>query len=135
MTDIWYLWDRGCYVVIPTNICLDRRGRAVMGAGLARQAADRFPALRCDYGRSISSGKPHYIDHACRLICVPTKTDWRGPATLARVESAVAFLYEAAPDIEAPIAVPRLGCGLGGLNWNDVASILARLPAPQFTIC
>lgn len=45
--------DLECFIVIPTNGVLKANGDAVMGAGLAKQAAQRFPTLPKLLGQAI----------------------------------------------------------------------------------
>ena len=53
-TDIWALHDSGFWVVVPTNTCKKKGGSAVMGAGLARDAALRYHDLAATYGESLT---------------------------------------------------------------------------------
>jgi hypothetical protein len=53
-TDIWALHDSGFWVVVPTNTCKKKDGSAVMGAGLARDAALRYHDLAATYGESLT---------------------------------------------------------------------------------
>lgn len=58
------------------------------------------------------------------IVNVPTKRHWRDPSRLADVEQGLAAL---AAWIEATepswVAVPALGCGLGGLPWPQVRDL------------
>ncbi|MGL6339212.1 MAG: macro domain-containing protein, partial [Waterburya sp.] len=55
----------------------------------------------------------------------PTKDDWRQPSQLAWIREGLLALESAilAYDI-AEIAMPALGCGLGGLKWDDVIPVI-----------
>jgi len=55
--DIWHVATRQDVVVIPVNLGWRGDGRAVMGAGIARQAAARFPGLAAAYGAEL---RGHY---------------------------------------------------------------------------
>lgn len=118
--DIWYDHDYGDYAVIPTNMTLRQNGNAIMGAGLALQARDRYPDLEQRYGASLRAGDSVYVDHEYRLVLVPTKDDWREPSTWQLVEDAVIALQH----LELPLAIPLLGAGRGGLNSTDVKNFL-----------
>lgn len=55
------------------------------------------------------------------IINFPTKRDWRGKSRMEDIEAGLRSLAE---EIQArgirSIALPPLGCGLGGLHWPDV---------------
>mgnify|MGYP006048552271 CR=1 FL=1 len=43
--DLWDVHAQGSWIAITTNGVIRTNGHGVMGAGLAKQAADRFPRL------------------------------------------------------------------------------------------
>ncbi len=123
--DIWNLHPEH-FVVVPTNLGWDHAGLNVMGAGLAKQAADRFPDLRRRYGGLCRDGeKGLIVFYDLKLIMFPTKglneqqpwLSWRSLSDL----SLVALARVAA----RPIAVPLVGCGHGGLPVTKVTELLA----------
>lgn len=119
--DVWDLHAHGFWVLVPTNQQRRADGTAVMGAGLARQAADRFPDLAARYGRCLSNGQVRAQIPEHRLLLAPTKGHWRQPAQMALVHellTAVARWCAANPAHAVALAAP--GCGLGGLPWPDV---------------
>lgn len=121
--DIWELSKQlDAWVVIPTNKIVRSDGRAVMGAGLAKQAAERYPDLPNELGLHITSF-PDQLFVEWPIICLPTKHDWRKPSTLELVTVGCVQLKSLAKILTSvghnnPILVPQLGCGLGGLNWE-----------------
>jgi hypothetical protein len=139
--DLWTV--PAVWRVIPTNTCVRRDGTAVMGAGIALQAARRHPDLPRELGaflRRQPPGAPAPAAHfpAYRLSCLPTKTDWRLPSSLDLIERGLRqfladlpSLPEAAP---GPIALPLLGCGLGQLHSSDVLPLLHRLLDDRFVL-
>ncbi len=59
-----------------------------------------------------------------------TQVSWKTKAQLEYVENSVERMLElAALDNVTKIALPAIGAGLGGLNWNDVKEILNRVSA------
>jgi O-acetyl-ADP-ribose deacetylase (regulator of RNase III) len=59
--------------------------------------------------------KPRYI------INFPTKRHWRGKSRLSDIEAGLRALVAEVERLGIrSIAVPPLGCGLGGLDWADV---------------
>lgn len=102
-----------------------------MGRGIAKQFKEAFPdnfkayAARCKHDEMqpghvfvFETGaltNPEYI------INFPTKRHWRGKSRIEDIESGLASLVEEirSHNIHS-IAIPPLGCGLGGLHWPDV---------------
>ena len=103
----------------------------VMGRGVALQFKQAFPANFRAYKKACDEGalrlgemfvfdlgglqNPHYI------INFPTKKHWRGRARYEYIEQGLESLVAVIQrlGIES-IALPPLGCGLGGLDWNQV---------------
>ena len=120
----------------------------VMGGGLARAFKERYPEVFDAYKqftegggwesgiyvRVMSGGKPQTVQiclHFCvandgkMIINLPTKDHWARPSRLDMVEQAIIDLayFCNARNLEN-VAVPRLGCGLGGLKWSDVNPLI-----------
>ncbi|MFG3710832.1 macro domain-containing protein [Micromonospora sp. NPDC047730] len=102
----------------------------VMGRGLALQFKQRFPANFATYREACQEGlvQPGKVlvvlarqDRHRYVINFPTKRHWRQPS---RIEDVEAGLRDLARSIRAlrisSVALPALGCGLGGLQWKDV---------------
>lgn len=139
--DIWFLGNcRGGIVVVTTNLVLKQNGDAVMGAGIAKDAALRCPELPSLLGRHIRvwGEKPFlYKD----MICLPTKFDWRKNSDIDLIERGCKELVwldyvMRNSGVSKPIFLPRLGCGLGGLNWErQVRPVVdAHLIGDQFIL-
>jgi len=104
----------------------------VMGKGVAQEFKNRYPAMFEDYaarcGRGdVRLGEPYlYRDKSGILIVnFPTKDHWRSPSRLADIERGLDYFvrhYEAW-GIKS-IAFPPLGCGNGGLNWEEVGPLI-----------
>lgn len=56
---------------------------------------------------------------------------WREPSDIKGIERGLQWLQEhdASEGIRS-LAVPALGCGLGGLDWRDVGPLMCRYLAP-----
>lgn len=144
--DIWSLHAQGYYVVIPTNLYVTKDGKAVMGRGLALQAAQKWPQSPLWYGfhllehiRSTPMGRnPHMedinrfdllaVNHEWRLLFLPVKTSWQQQARKGLINASLdnlAILLDKPVLNGVQLAIPRLGCGNGGLSWEkDVKPII-----------
>lgn len=103
----------------------------VMGRGIALQFRKAFPEnfktykAACDK-RELRPGKMfiHDLDRLSNpryIINFPTKDHWRGKSQLSYVESGLDALVQAVRRLKIrSLAIPPLGCGLGGLEWSDV---------------
>ncbi len=102
-----------------------------MGKGIALQFKQAFPENFIAYEKACRVGEvrpgrmfiyetrsmigPKYI------INFPTKRHWKGNSKMDDIESGLeALIADVARLSIKSIAVPPLGCGLGGLNWSDV---------------
>lgn len=116
--------------LVNTVNCVGFMGRGV-AAQFKRAYPDNFRAyeLACNRGE-VFPGKmfvfatgrvtrPRYI------VNFPTKRHWRGKSRIEDIESGLKALVEevTARGIES-IAIPPLGCGLGGLDWNEVRPLI-----------
>lgn len=107
----------------------------IMGKGIALQFKMKFPEnyqfykKTCDQGRMIvgkvlvfeqkSIDKPRYI------INFPTKRHWKGKSTIQDISKGLDSLVAEVKKLKIKsIAVPALGSGLGGLDWQQVKSII-----------
>jgi O-acetyl-ADP-ribose deacetylase (regulator of RNase III) len=99
----------------------------VMGKGLALQFKRAYPRMFEEYRRACQAGEVrlgtmHLFDTGTRLIVnFLTKGHWRAKSRLADVELGLEDLVRVLDEHEVKsVAVPPLGCGLGGLDWEDV---------------
>ena len=103
----------------------------VMGRGIALQFKKAFPEnfkrykAVCDK-KELQPGKM-FIHDLNRLlnpryvINFPTKRHWKGKSRMEDIESGLkALVAEVRQRNIHSIAIPPLGCGLGGLRWADV---------------
>ena len=139
--DLWEKHKAGFFVVIPVNLSRKKNGHAVMGAGLALDAAKRFPDLPVKWGRIMDRSKLMF-EHDHRLILFPTKKDWRDPASFDLIQDGAIVLqdtlsYEQSlPEWKAGLIVylPRLGCGCGRASWPEVFPVLNEILDERFIV-
>jgi O-acetyl-ADP-ribose deacetylase (regulator of RNase III) len=113
----------------------------IMGRGVALQFKNAFPANFKAYEAACQRGEvqpgrmfvfetgqltnPHYI------INFPTKRHWRGKSRMEDIDAGlVALVEEIRRRGIRSIALPPLGSGLGGLNWDDVRARIEKALAP-----
>lgn len=105
----------------------------IMGKGIALEFKNRFPKMVMDYkakcdNREVAIGKPYlWEDDTSQILNFPTKKHWRDPSRMQDIEEGLkhfATSYERM-GIQS-IAMPALGCGLGGLDWADVKVLIIK---------
>lgn len=91
-----------------------------MGAGLALQAKSHYPGIQVSYMQALRTmedkGDPWDARHCSCLILAPTKRHWRDKSSMADLE---VLLIKLSNLEGGPFAIPEMGCGLGGLKWED----------------
>jgi O-acetyl-ADP-ribose deacetylase (regulator of RNase III) len=108
-----------------------------MGKGIALQFKQAFPANYAAYrraceGKDVQPGRMFVFETGALvnpriIINFPTKRDWRGKSQMADIEAGlVALVEEVRRRNLRSIAVPPLGCGLGGLAWSEVKPRILR---------
>lgn len=125
--DLW-AGSPAAWRVVPTNRIVRHDGRAVMGAGVALQAAQRFPALPHAYGRALRAGSTGlWAFEPGRILCLPTKDDWRRDAVMGLVLAGLGQLRQFAAFRPAEsVRLPMLGAGLGRLSGASVRAAIER---------
>jgi appr-1-p processing enzyme family protein len=115
-------------LVNPVNI------KGIMGKGLALAFKTKYPAHFENYKRACQNGEmttdkvlAYQEINGPMIICLATKDDWRDSS---KIEYVSAGLDDLAKQIETfgirSIAIPKLGCGLGGLDWNKVRPLIVE---------
>ncbi len=130
--------DSAAQTLVNTVNCV-----GVMGKGIAKDFKDREPGMFVAYKRICDAkllepgklwlwqGQDHWV------LNFPTKVHWRAPSQLAWVEAGLKkFVSEYAHRGIREIAFPRLGCGNGGLDWQEVRPLmehyLSRVDIPVY---
>ena len=117
-------------IVVPVNTV------GVPGAGLALAAARRWPCWAKNYKdacfthdldeagdvvlhRNLDSGPAEWI------VSVATKGHFREKSSLDKIQAGLQNLARILRDHHFKyLAIPALGCGLGGLDWNTVRPLI-----------
>lgn len=121
----------------------------VMGRGIALQFRKKYPdnftvyKAACDRG-DVQPGRMLIVDlrrlQSPRFVVnFPTKRHWKGQSRLEDVRTGLTALVEEVRQRSIKsLAIPPLGCGLGGLSWNQVRPLIedafAGLPEVRVVI-
>ena len=109
----------------------------VMGRGIALQFRKAFPEnfkaykSACDK-KSLQPGRMlvyelNRFENPRYVINFPTKRHWKGKSKIEDIESGLMALAEEIKKRHIQsIAIPPLGCGLGGLKWEQVKPIIKK---------
>lgn len=113
--------------VIPTNTY------GVMGAGLAQQFKEQHPSVynayraRCLRHRPLPT-EPFTLKQDNRLfVMFHTKEHWRRPSHLPWIDHNLRWLASVVSGTGTSVALPPVGCGLGGLDLDrDIRPLMDR---------
>ncbi|MFE6967085.1 macro domain-containing protein [Agromyces sp. NPDC057679] len=112
----------------------------VMGSGIAVLFRDRFPAMHAAYKVLCSRGDFPVGTVMIWESSTPTVYNIASqdrPGKNAQLEWLRTGVEAALQDTDARgydrLALPRIGCGIGGLNWDEVEPVLAELAAAHTT--
>lgn len=123
------LFTSGCAMLVcPVNTV------GVMGGGLAYAFRRKFPGLEAYY-RSLCQTKEirigrcgiYWASRGPAVLLFPTKLYWRDPSTLHFIVEGLMHFAACVPStgVES-VAMPALGCGLGGLMWEEVYPLIEQ---------
>lgn len=124
-------FDHSADIRVNTVNCV-----GVMGAGVALQFKNKYPAMFEDYElqcrlKILRPGSPHVwrsneiFSEDITIINFPTKDHWKNPSKYEYVESGLVWLRNylmSRPN--TTITLPALGCGHGGLEWDKVKKMI-----------
>lgn len=106
----------------------------VMGAGIAKQFKEKFPEMFDKYKKAcqqgeVKLGKMHVVPVEAEggkkyVVNFPTLEHWTDKSKLSDIEAGLEDLVRVVKEKEIKsIAIPPLGCGVGGLQWEDVRKL------------
>lgn len=109
----------------------------VMGKGLALEFKKRFPEMYRQYLKLCVQGKVKVgqlnlvQDGFTKILLFPTKDHWKNPSSLAHVEAGLDAFCQSYRELGIDsVAFPKLGCGCGGLKWEDVKALMEKYLEP-----
>jgi O-acetyl-ADP-ribose deacetylase (regulator of RNase III) len=114
--------------------------RGVMGAGIAKQFRDRYPEMfthykfRCDQkllwpGRSFvwkGKNKTGTVENRW-IINLATQDNLGACARYEWIEASIEDALNTLGESVEAIAMPQIGCGIGGLEWEKVKAIIEKI--------
>lgn len=134
-------------ICCTTNGVVKANGELVMGAGIAKQFAERWPQLPklfgkivLKYGNVVQQTLPDDIGEGFTVIAFPTKDHWREPSDLWLIKQSAITLkkwadeFEEQMDRKPKVVLPRPGTGLGRLPWEQVKAVLEPILDDRFYI-
>ena len=109
--------------------------KGIMGKGIALMFKERFPANFEAYARACKNEEVRigrmFVTESQELfgpkwiINFPTKTHWRVKTRLEWIEHGLRDLVRVIGEKNIrSLAVPPLGCGNGGLEWDEVRPLI-----------
>ena len=132
--DIWS-YQGQAVIAITTNGSLTLDGRAIMGKGVAKQAAERFPELRHQLGRLLQVRGNHVHEIMPGLVSFPVEeTPYSLPELRLIRRSAEELRLLADQCGWTQVLVPRPGCGGGGMRWQEVQPVLEEFFDDRFIV-
>lgn len=108
----------------------------VMGAGLAKQIAATYPVMYLEYKRRCKKGEVTIGSMDIHMVAntltasqfvwnFPTKKHWNEPSKVDYIEAGITNMCDLLELFHIPsVAIPKIGCGLGGLDWGIVKPLL-----------
>lgn len=143
-------YTQGNLLSAPTDALVNTVNEVgVMGKGIALMFREAFPVVAREYEHAAKAGNvrvgqmfvtrnrsligPPWIIH------FPTKKHWRNPSRLEWVREGLRDLVRVVSAHHiASIALPPLGCGNGGLDWQlvrrEIEAAAAELPEVEFLV-
>lgn len=106
----------------------------VMGKGIAADFKKYYPEMFAEYNRRCLNNELDigdlflYKTSNKWILNFPTKKHWRSPSKIEYIEAGLKKLVDQASKLQIiDIAMPKLGCGNGGLDWeNEVRPIVEK---------
>jgi O-acetyl-ADP-ribose deacetylase (regulator of RNase III) len=110
----------------------------VMGKGIALQFKETFTENYKAYSAAVKRGEVrtgkmfvtelYRTDQLRYIINFPTKQHWKSPSQMAYIREGLEDLRRVLTEYKiGSVALPPLGCGNGGLDWNAVRPLIEKV--------
>lgn len=126
------MFESGADVLVCPVNCV-----GAMGKGLALEFKKRYPDLEGMYQNLLRTGDlavgktALVLSNHQYILLFPTKWHWKEPSSLLMIEKGLISMlswhvfYHSHPFGEPKtVAIPKIGCGLGGLEWQTVKNMM-----------
>ena len=122
------IFNSSAQVITNTVNCV-----GVMGKGLALAYKKKYPEMfndykiKCSEGQ-VNPGQPYLWENKeVQVLNFPTKRHWKQASLISDIEEGLKYLAGNYSKMGiSSVALPPLGCGLGGLSWTDVKSLINK---------
>ena len=119
-------------LVVPVNTV------GVMGKGLALHFKIHFPGLLEQYQKACQDNVfkdkgifVYTLNKGRQVLCFPSKRHWKYSSRLIWIEEALKVIVRDYKELGiTELAIPAVGCGLGGLLWEDVRNLIYQYLDP-----
>lgn len=109
----------------------------VMGKGIALQFKEKYPSNFEAYKKACKNKelevgkllvfKDRNLDRESIIINFPTKKDWKHKSKIEYIDKGLQELAKIVREYDIKsIAIPPLGCGNGGLDWEEVKPLMEK---------
>lgn len=124
------IFESTCEAIVNPVNCV-----GVMGAGLAKQFKERYPDNYIAYRNFCKKnlmkiGTILIVEPELTIFTIlnfPTKIHWKDSSKLEYIEKGLFALVNVIEhDKFESVAIPKLGCGLGGLEWEEVKQLFVK---------
>ena len=134
--NLWSFWENGAYIAVTTNGFVNNAGECVMGRGVAKQAAKRFPELPGLLGQGIArAGNRIMLFRRLRVIAFPTKHNWWEKSDPQLIKQSARQLVRLTTEMQLErVYLPWPGCNNGGLQKKHVSILIRPILDDRFTI-
>jgi len=139
-TDLWNFLGKVDAICITTNGIVKSNKGLVMGAGCAKEAAERFPDLPKIFGRHVLLYGNTICVHnenelKTALVSFPTKEDWKDPSSLDLIiRSSMSLVRITDEKGWERVVLPMPGVGFGQLDFKLVSEAIQPLFDNRFVV-
>ena len=131
------LFDSSADVYVNCVNCV-----GVMGKGIALEFKGKYPEMfywykeRCLNGDIVKGRLTSYRENGKVIVLFPTKNHWRDKSYLIDIRYGLEDFVDWAQTYNfKSAAFPKLGCGLGGLDWQEVQPLMEKYLESLDCVC